>query len=148
MPATQPPLRHLAKRRMHGSDRLVIPALLSGETLDRTARNFGISVATLRRWRRLPAFRAALEEALRENHELTLMRLAELAACSLTILAELMRPDVPPVVRLKAASTVLSHAIAAMDRLGQPEPLMPLDALVMGNNGHVLDVADNLVGHD
>jgi hypothetical protein len=25
---------------------------------------------------------------------------------------------------------------------------MPLDALVMGNNGHVLDVADNLVGHD
>ncbi|HZA23443.1 MAG TPA: hypothetical protein VFA32_12730 [Dehalococcoidia bacterium] len=138
----------MSANRLSNRQELALTGLLIGKRLDVVARDVGIAPSTLRRWRRLPAVQRALEEAFRTHHEMTLIRLVEIATSSVTVLGELMLPGNLPLVRLKAAATVLSHAIAAMDRLGQPERLMPLDALVMGNNGHVLDVADNLVGHD
>ena len=68
-------------------------------------------------------------------------RLVEVEAAAAIVLGELMLPGNPPLVRLRAASTVLAYTIAAMARLGQLE--RPV-ALPVSLNGHA---EGNFVDH-
>lgn len=88
----------------------LVTALLEGKTLEQAADAAGVASATARRWRRKPAFVAALAEARRELISGALDVLSVGARAAAAELLSLLRDrSVSPMVRLRAAEAVLER---------------------------------------
>ena len=91
-------------------------ALLAGKTFEAVAAEVGVDRSTLRRWRALPTFQAAMDA---ERRRLVLaatdrLRLAGIEAVD-ALRDVLASADAPAAVKVQAASAVLSHLIRAVE---------------------------------
>jgi hypothetical protein len=93
-----------------------IAALLTQRNFEEAARTAGLSVKTLLRWTKSPEFAAEYRAARREAFSQALVRLQQAAtAAATTLLKVMLDPNAPAACRLRAADTVLSHALKAME---------------------------------
>jgi hypothetical protein len=93
-----------------------ILALLSQRSHEDAAREARVPSRTLHRWRKEPAFDAALREAQRSVHSHAMGRLCHLANTAVTALGRAMvDPSTPPATRVQAADKILNHAAKAME---------------------------------
>jgi hypothetical protein len=84
-----------------------ILALLSEKSIGAAAKSCGVNERTLRRWMTDDeTFQAELTEARRAIFQAGMHRVQALTAAAVETLEALMRPKVPPAVRLGAARTV------------------------------------------
>ena len=93
-----------------------IPLLVSGVSILQTAETLDIEPCTVHRWKKLPAFRAALNTATADilSASLALSTHARLQAIR-ALVNELSHPDSAPADRIAAAKVILSLPVA-------PEP--------------------------
>ncbi|HYT94916.1 MAG TPA: hypothetical protein VEL76_39735 [Gemmataceae bacterium] len=89
----------------------VIAALLSEPTHAAAAAKAGISAATLRRWLRLPAFRAAYRRARRELVAGAIGRLQAATGLAVDTLLAVARDGKRDGDRVRAAVALLDHAL-------------------------------------
>ena len=93
-----------------------IAALLTQSNVDQAARTAGISIRTLLRWMRLPDFDAAYREARRKAFSQSIARLQQGATAAATTLLKIMvDPAAPPSVKVRAAESVLTHGLKAIE---------------------------------
>ena len=93
-----------------------IAALLSQRTIEDAARLAKIGTNTLLRWLQMPEFRAAYLKARREAVHQAVARLQQASGVDGTIILKLMTdPNVPAAVRLRAAESVIAHAIKGVE---------------------------------
>jgi hypothetical protein len=93
-----------------------IAALLTQRNLEEAARTAGISVKTLLRWLKVPEFAAAYRVARREAFAQSIARLQQAAtAATTTLLKVMVDPAAPVASRVRAADTVLMHAMKAIE---------------------------------
>ena len=134
-PQNSPEPRAAVKGRGHGAksqevrERAIV-ALLSENTIGAAAERCGLNEKTLRVWMADDdAFKQDLDAARRAMFQSAMNRLQPLAAQAVNTLAELMREDAPPSVRLGAARTVAELGIHRDDaetilrKLGEIEAL-------------------------
>jgi hypothetical protein len=94
-----------------------IAALLSHRSLEEAAPVAGISVATLKRWMRLPEFKAAHLEARRDVVFQTNARIQQNSGAAASVLFKLMAdPTTPPSVRARTAQCILECANQSLER--------------------------------
>jgi hypothetical protein len=111
-----------------------IAAPLTRSSIEDAARAAGVGEKTRRRWMREPQFQARYLQARREGVSQAIARLQQHTGVAGTILLKLMTdPNVPAAVRLRAAESVIAHAIkgievedmetriAALEEAGSPE---------------------------
>ena len=79
-------------------------------TVVEVARQAGVGEATVRRWRKNPAFAKAVEDARSELISNTVGRLSDSATAAVAVLKRLLSEDTPPSVRLGAARAILEMA--------------------------------------
>lgn len=88
-----------------------ISMLSAGEPIEDVARECGVTVRQVYRWRTWPVFMTALAEAQRYGLEAAKMRIAAMRERALDVLeATINDRDVPHQVRVKAAEAVLDRA--------------------------------------
>ena len=93
-----------------------IAALLSQRNVDEAARTVGVSPATLRRWQKLPEFKAAFLEACRAANSQSTARLQQgTSAAASTLLKTMLDPNAPAATRVRAAAYVLEYAAKAIE---------------------------------
>lgn len=93
-----------------------IAALLSHRGIEEAARASGVGYKTLLRWLEIPEFRNRYMEARRKAVHQAIARLQQATgAASLTILKLMTDPNVPAAVKLRAAESVIDHAIKAIE---------------------------------
>ena len=93
-----------------------IAALLSQRNVDEAARTVGVSPATLRRWQKLPEFKAAFLEACRAANSQSTARLQQgTSAAASTLLKIMLDPNAPAATRVRAAAYVLEYAAKAIE---------------------------------
>jgi hypothetical protein len=109
----------------------VIAALLSEPTQAAAATKAGVSEATLQRWLRLPAFRAAYREARRQVVEVAVARLQQVASEAVQALERGLKCGNPG-AELRAAQLVLEHAFKGTELLDQAQRLEELERLILG----------------
>lgn len=91
-----------------------VAALLSSRNVEEAARAAGIGTNTLRRWTKLPEFKAAYQEARAALLSQAIARLhGASGAAATTVLKIMSSPDAPAGARLRAAEIVLEQATAA-----------------------------------
>jgi hypothetical protein len=96
-------------------------ALLSGKSVTAAAEAAGVGRETLHRWlREDPAFQAAVGSGKAELLDAARAELRAMASEAVGTLRDLMSPNAPPAIRLKAASAILEMLGA-----DQPEPVGP-----------------------
>jgi transposase-like protein len=94
----------------------VVAALLSQRNLEEVARATGVGIATLMRWQKLPEFKEAVRLARREALSQTIGRLQQGAsAAATTLLKVMLDQSTPASTRVRAADTVMNHALKAME---------------------------------
>ena len=88
-----------------------IEAIFASKTLEDAAKSIGISVSTLKRWKKRDDFQAAFLQARRDSLEAANARIQQnaggLAALALKLAAD---PATPPSVRVRATLALLEHA--------------------------------------
>lgn len=90
-----------------------LAGLIAGESVTAIAERIGVAPSTLYRWRKLPNFQRALQEAGRRSLDATMRHLeGESAAMAEVILALAADENTPAATRLSAARTVLDTVIA------------------------------------
>jgi hypothetical protein len=109
------------------SDELLIAALASGQTLAQAAQAGRVSVSTVERRLRLPAFRARVAVARSAALERAISILAERSADAALTLAALLASDEDG-MRLQAASRLLKLAIEGHQQHNVDERLRALEA--------------------
>ena len=93
-----------------------IAALLSHKNLDAAAGAVGISVITLKRWKKDPEFESAYREACRTAFRQSIARLREASGAAVTtVLKTMLDSKVSAGTRLRAAEVVLSYGAKAME---------------------------------
>src|SRR5271154_5083857 len=93
-----------------------VAAVLSQRTLEEAARTAGVGVATLMRWQRLPEFQEALCRARREALSQTIGRLQQgSSAAATTLLKVMLDQNTPASTKVRAADSVMNHALRAME---------------------------------
>jgi hypothetical protein len=93
-----------------------VAALLTQRNMEEAARAAGISPATLLRWQKIPEFQAAYRDARRAAFAQAIARLQQGSTAAATTLLKLMiDPETPASVRARAAESVLSHSIKAIE---------------------------------
>jgi hypothetical protein len=93
-----------------------IVALLTYRTTEEAARAVKISVKTLLRWQKEPEFAAALREAKRSAFEQALARLHHLSGAAISTLGKVMMdPATPPSTKVRAADSIWSHTVKAIE---------------------------------
>jgi hypothetical protein len=93
-----------------------IAALLSHRNVEEAAKAAGISAATLKRWMRLPEFKAAYLAARREAVLQTNARLQQNSGAAASVLLKLMAdPATPPSIRARTAQCILECANRSLE---------------------------------
>jgi hypothetical protein len=93
-----------------------VAAVLSQRNLDEAARVAGVGVATLMRWQKLPEFQDALRRARREALSQTIGRLQQgSSAAATTLLKVMLDQNTPASTKVRAADSVMNHALRAME---------------------------------
>jgi hypothetical protein len=93
-----------------------IAALLTQRNIEEAARAAGISVKTLLRWFKLSDFAAAYRAARREAFGQSIARLQQAAtAATTTLLKVMVDQNAPTACRVRAADSVLAHAMRAIE---------------------------------
>ena len=88
-----------------------IAALLSHRSVEEAAKAADISVATLKRWMRLPEFKAAYLQARRDVVSQTNARIQQNSGAAASVLFKLMADSTTPAsTRARAALGLLDHA--------------------------------------
>lgn len=110
-----------------------VAAVLSQRSLEEAARVAGVGVATLMRWQKLPEFQEALRGARREALAQTVGRLQQASSAAATTLLKVMLDQTTPAsTRVRAADSVMNHALKAieledvLERLAQLERIADL----------------------
>ncbi len=93
-----------------------IAALLSQRNVDEAARVAGIGTRTLMRWLQVPEFQAAYREARRVTFSQSIARLQQASSAAVsTLLKVMVDPNAPASSRIRAADSVLAHAVKAIE---------------------------------
>ncbi|HEV3331397.1 MAG TPA: hypothetical protein VG096_10470 [Bryobacteraceae bacterium] len=93
-----------------------IAALLSYRNIEEAAKAAGISAATLKRWMRLPEFKAAYLAARREVVLHTNARVQQNSGAAASVLFKLMvDPTTPPSIRARTAQCILECANKSLE---------------------------------
>jgi transposase-like protein len=93
-----------------------IAALLTQRNIEEAARSIGIAPNTLLRWMKEAEFDAAYHDAKRAAFGQSIARLQQGASAAATTLLKIMiDPNAPASVRLRAADSVLNHAVKAIE---------------------------------
>jgi hypothetical protein len=93
-----------------------IASLLVHRSIEDAARAAGVGYKTLLRWMEIPEFQARYLLARRKAVHQAIARLQQATgAASLTILKLMTDPNVPAAVKLRAAESVIDHAIKAVE---------------------------------
>ena len=93
-----------------------VAAVLSQRNLDEAARLAGVGVATLMRWQKLPEFQDVLRRARREALSQTMGRLQQgSSAAATTLLKVMLDQNTPASTKVRAADSVMNHALRAME---------------------------------
>jgi hypothetical protein len=101
----------LGRKLEHG-----IMALLTQPTVEKAAGVAGISPRTLHRWMQMPEFQAAYRQVRRDALSQSLGRLQWGSSAAASVLLKLtVDPSTPASVRVRAADSVLNHAMKAME---------------------------------
>jgi hypothetical protein len=105
-----------------------VAALLSQRNLEEAARVAGVGVATLMRWQKLPEFQEALRRARREALSQTIGRLQQgSSAAATTLLKVMLDQNTPASTKVRAAESVMNHALRAMELEDVMERLTELE---------------------
>jgi hypothetical protein len=105
-----------------------VAAVLSQRNLEEAARAAGIGVATLMRWQKLPEFQEALRRARREALAQTISRLQQgSSAAATTLLKVMLDQNTPASTKVRAADSVMNHALKAMELEDVLERLIELE---------------------
>ena len=120
--------------------RKAIAALLASPTVSSAAETAGVSRSQLERWRRQPAFRAALAQAEADIIEEAARQLLKLQGTAIRVIARVMLDDNSHAgVRIRAAQLIventlrlreivsLEERIAALEAEHESEPDTPVD---------------------
>ena len=108
-----------------------VAAVLSQRNLEEAARVVGVGVATLMRWQKLPEFQDALRRARREALSQTIGRLQQGAsAAATTLLKVMLDQNTPASTKVRAADTVMNHALKAMELEDVLERLTEVERVV------------------
>ena len=93
-----------------------IAALLSNRSIEDAARACKVGYKTLLRWLEIPEFQNRYMEARRKAVHQAIARLQQATgAASVTILKLMTDPNAPAAVKLRAAESVIDHAIKAVE---------------------------------
>ena len=93
-----------------------IVALLIQRNVDEAARSIGISTQTLVRWMKLPEFQTAYREARRAAYGQSIARLQQATTAAVSTLLKIMvDTNSPASTRVRAADSVLNHAVKAIE---------------------------------
>lgn len=96
---------------LSAKQRQALPLLIFGKTISAVAREIGVSRVTLSRWVNQDAkFKAALNRARSEIHAAHADRMRALSLRAFDVLEELLQPETPAYVRLRAALAVIDAA--------------------------------------
>jgi hypothetical protein len=94
-----------------------IAALLSHRGLEEAAKAVGIGVTTLRRWMRLPEFRAEYLQARRDVLSQAHARIQQNSGAAASVLLKLMAdPTTPASVRARASQSILELAHKSLEQ--------------------------------
>jgi hypothetical protein len=114
-----------------------IAALLTHRNLDEAARAVEVAPNTLLRWMKEPEFEIAYREARRLAYGQSIARLQQASsAATSTLLKVMVDPKAPPSCRLRAAESVLSHAVKAIEIEDIDTRLRELEQAVEANKGN------------
>ena len=93
-----------------------IAALLTQRNIEEAARSIGIAPNTLLRWMKEAEFDTAYRDAKRAAFGQSIARLQQgTSAAATTLLKIMIDPNAPASVRLRAADSVLNHAVKAIE---------------------------------
>lgn len=113
-----------------------VEALLAFGEVGAAADAVGINRATLRRWRMLPAFDAALRAAEAEAIDGVARRLTRLSAAALEVIDQtLADADAPTALRLRAADLALARMLQFRELVEVEERLAALEVAVAARTG-------------
>ena len=99
-----------------------IAALTSGQSVVDVAASVGVGRATLYRWLDDPEFIADLNKAKLDLANRLSNELMGLAVEALSTIRELLRPGVPPAIRLRAATVIVEAAAVRPQPIGPTTP--------------------------
>lgn len=88
-----------------------LTALLSGRTVEATAKEVGVNPATVHRWLGEPAFKAARDAGQRELAELGLSLLLSLVRNAVAVQAAHLQEHTRVQIRQRASEFVIEHAL-------------------------------------
>ena len=114
-------VRYFRMKSGHGSklgnkQEHAIVALLTQRNIEEAARATGIGVKTLLRWLTIPEFTTAYRVARREAFSQSIARLQQAASAAATTLLKIMLDqNAPASCRMRAADSVLAHAMKAIE---------------------------------
>jgi hypothetical protein len=84
--------------------------------MEEAARTAGVGVSTLRRWLRLPEFEDAYRKARRDAFSQSTARLQQASSAAVSTLLKVMVDTTSPASsRVRAADSVLDHAVKAIE---------------------------------
>lgn len=93
-----------------------ISALLTSRNLEEAAKLISVAPRTLMRWLKIPEFEAAYREARRATFSQAIARLQYAATAAVTTLLKIMLDQQSPAsCRVRAADSVLDHALSAIE---------------------------------
>jgi hypothetical protein len=93
-----------------------IAALLTQRSTEDAAKSIGVGTATLLRWQKLPEFANAFRAAKRAAFGQTVARLQYASSAAASVLLKvLLDPATPASTKVRAAESVLTHTIKAME---------------------------------
>ncbi len=103
-------------------------AILAGKSFEATAAEVGVNSSTVRRWRKEPAFAAALDSERRRllSAATDSLRLAGLESVT-ALRAILADPNCPAAVKVQAAGCVLAHLFRAVEDADTSERIAALE---------------------
>jgi hypothetical protein len=130
-------------QKLTGKQEPLIAALLTEPTQAAAAAKAGVSEATLHRWLRLPAFRAAYRQARRELVEGAVGRIQAAAGQAVDTLLAVARGGAKDGDRVRAAVALLDHALRGFD-LAAPDADEGAGRPVEGTGGVVRLLAERL----
>ncbi len=93
-----------------------IAALLSSRTIEEAARACHVGYKTLLRWLEIPEFQKRYREARRKAVQQAIARLQQSTSAATIVILRLMTDaNVPAAVKLRAAESVIDHAIKSVE---------------------------------
>jgi len=93
-----------------------IAALLTQRTIEEAAKSIGVGTAILLRWQKLPEFAAAFRAAKKAAFGQTVARLQYASSAAASVLLKVLAdPATPASTKVRAAESVLTHTIKAME---------------------------------